>query len=97
MKPVDLNFLKTLTDETYRENFPFKTKAYLREKVRELPPAEFTVIHFYFWDNCTFNEIAKKLNMKYSNVETIYECALIRLKEIIADDLNEDVASISMQ
>lgn len=66
--------------------YPPQMQHLVREKVTELPSEQLVVIYLTFWENLCEYEIAKEIRTTVSKVINIKERALLRLKELMAEE-----------
>lgn len=66
--------------------YPHQMQNLVREKVTELPSEQLVVIYLTFWENLCEYEIAKEIRTTASKVINIKEKALLRLKELMAEE-----------
>lgn len=85
---IKLPFRKNANLDDANELYTFdKTKDFdVFNAVMSLPKKERTVIHLFYYEDLTVNEMAKMLDLKESAVKTRLHRARNKLKEILGDE-----------
>jgi DNA-directed RNA polymerase specialized sigma subunit len=80
-------YLSKINSKNFKQpRYPDEMQNLIREKVTELPSEQLVVIYLTFWENLCEYEIAKEIKTTVSKVINIKEKALLRLKELMAED-----------
>lgn len=74
-----------------RSKYPLEMQTLVREKVTELPSEQLVVIYLTFWENLCEYEIAKEIRTTVSKVINIKKNALLRLKELMAEESQREL------
>lgn len=78
------DFVENLLDKIVEENSRREMLKKLRKAMKKLTKAQREVIDLYFYKEMTQDEIAEKLNIKRTSVQSRLDCAMKKLRKLMS-------------